>query len=91
VWKSRSVRGEGVPGFRKELQIQKNNRVALNKTTEPLDAFGNFMRRKRSEPNSAITNKLNHASSGEFIRLNHDRPELKKSQKRREEFIKIWK
>jgi hypothetical protein len=80
----------GIARLQKRV-AKKNNTVALSKTTvsDPLDAFGNYIRGKRSELSSAIKSKLNQASSPEFIRLSHDRPELKKSQKRREEFIKI--
>jgi hypothetical protein len=76
---------------RKELQIKKNSMVALSNkpVSERLEALGNFIRRKRSKPNSAIRTKLNHASCVESIRLDHDRPELKKSQTKGEEFMKI--
>jgi hypothetical protein len=69
--------------------MEKKRIVAVTSTmvSALLEAFGNLSRRKRSIPNKATRSKVNHASSGEFIRPNHDKAELKKSGKRREEFM----
>ncbi|MGD0500777.1 MAG: hypothetical protein ABSC23_20365 [Bryobacteraceae bacterium] len=72
------------------MQIEKKRIVAITSAavSDPLDAFGNLIRKKRSNPNSATRNKLNHASSAGPIQSNDDRLELKKSQKSHEEFVK---
>ena len=79
-----------VDELRKRLQIEKKIIVATTSTvvSRPLEAFGNLIRKKKSSPNSASSSRLNHASSAEFIRLDHDRRAPKKSRRNNEEFVK---
>jgi hypothetical protein len=78
-------------GLKKKLQIEKKKMVAKSRTvvSAVLDAFGNLVRRKRSVPNSASKRILSQPSSAEFMRLHNVRPELKKSHKSREDFVKL--
>jgi len=64
--------------------------VTLTSTavSERFEAFGNLIRKKNSNPNSATRSNINHASSAELIQPDHDRTELKKSQRIREEIMK---
>jgi hypothetical protein len=72
------------------LQIRKTRIVTLTSTavSECFEAFGNLVRKKQSEPNSATMRKRSQASPAEFIQPDDRRPELKKSQRRYEEFMK---
>jgi hypothetical protein len=76
--------------FRNKLQIEKKRIVATTSTavSRTLEVFGNLIRKKRRSPNSAISSRLNHASSAEFIRLDDAKRRLKKSRKNNEEFMK---
>ena len=72
------------------MQIEKKRIVAPTRSnvSERRDVFGNLSRRKRSNPNSSNNAKLNHSSSGEYIRPNDGRTGLKNAERQAKEFPK---